>query len=161
MYFLQTTPEQINGRMAIQNGKVLVHLRNYITIHDQVPPKSMDATVQVFAIDPLEDDVNRVMDGGKEHIYLWRGNKRGRDNDADLVSVPILPVDVAMGVPKASAGDVARAAFADFPEPIRIAGVLLTVSPEMLAALPANTSQLKAWAEQTMQQSVAETAAGT
>ncbi len=161
MYFIQATPEQINGKMAVRDGKVLVHLTNYLTIFDVKPAKSTDANIQVFAIFPSEDDVSRVMDGGKEKIYLWRGNKRGRDNEFDLVSVPILPVDVAMNVPQATPADVARAAFADFPEPLRIAGVVMSVSPEMLAALPPLTNQLKAWAEQTMVQAAAGAAAGT
>ncbi len=154
MYFIQVLPEQINAKMAILKGQVLAHLTNYMTIYD-APPTSLNADFQVFAIDPLPADVNRVMDGGKEKIYLWRGDKGGRYNEFDLVSVPILPVDVAMRIPKPMAVDVARSAFSDLPEPLRLAGVLLSLSDDMLKALPANTSQLKSWAENACQQSVA------
>lgn len=157
MYFVSILPEQLNSKLAVLNGKVLAHLPNYLEITDKVPPKSPNADQQVFAIDPAPADVHRVMDGGKEIIYLWRGSKSGRYNEVDLVSVPIMSVEVALNLPKATPVDIARAALAEFPEPTRLAGVILSVSDDMLKALPSNTSQLKAWAESTLQQSVAAT----
>lgn len=154
MFFIQVMPEQVNARLAILRGQILAHLPNYLVIFEK-PPTSPNADLQVFAIDPASEDVNRVMDGGKEIIYLWKGSKSGRYNEVDLVSVPIYTVQTAMNVPKATPADVARAALADFPEPVRLAGVIATVSDDMLKALPSNTSQLRAWAEHTLQQSVA------
>ncbi len=153
MYFIQVLPEQVNARMAILAGKVLAHLPNYLPLYDN-PPTSLNSEHQVFAVYPKDDDVLRRMDGGVEKVYLWRGDKNRRDNELDLVSVPILPVDVARGIPAPTSADTARAAFAAFPEPVRLAGVIATVSPEMITALPKATADLKAWAESTLAQSV-------
>lgn len=155
MFFISILPEQLNSKLAVLNNKVLAHLPNYLEITDKVPPKSPNGDMQVFAIDPAPADIHRVMDGGKEIIYLWKGSKSGRYNEVDLVSVPIMSVELALSLPKATPVDVARAALADFPEPTRLAGVLLSVSDDMLKALPPNTSQLKGWAESVLQQSVA------
>jgi hypothetical protein len=120
----------------------------------EAPPKSANGGHQVFAVFPKDEDVLRRLDGGVEKLYIWRGDKNRRDNELDLVTVPILPVDVAMGIPKPTTTDVAKAAFADYAEPVRLAGVIMTVSAEMLNALPKTTAELKAWAESTLAQTV-------
>ncbi len=157
MFYIQILPEQLNSKLAVLNGQILAHLPNYLPIFETVPPKSANADLLVYAITPNEADIHRIMDGGKSITYLWRGAKSGRYNEQDLVSVPIFAIEAANLGSKATSGEVARAAFADFPEPVRLAGVIATVSDDMLKALPERTSQLKAWAENTLLQSVAST----
>ncbi len=145
--FIVVMPEDVNSHLACYGGKILAHLPNYTECSVEMPVIK-DNTKQVFAIFPTESDINRVDDGGKRKTYLWRGSKDSRHQAGELVSVEIQPVSMsqAAGTPV----DVAKAALAEYPEPVRFAGVVAGASAELLSSLPGNTAQLKAWADQTL-----------
>lgn len=149
--FVIVSPEDINARLAIYGGKILVHFPNYFECYETLP-ENKDTNKQVFAVFPRPDDVHRQRDGGRTITYIWKGDKNSRSSLGELVTMPILPVDALGGVP--TPGDVAKAAFADLPEPIRIAGVVAAASPEMLGALPAMSKDLAAWSAQTIEKFV-------
>lgn len=149
--FVVVAPEDINARLAVFGGKILVHFPNYFECHETLP-ENKDSTKQVFAVFPKAEDVHRQKDGPRIITYIWKGDKNSRSSIGELVTMPILPVDALGGVPLP--GDVAKAAYADLPEPIRIAGVVAAASPEMLSALPALCQDLPAWSAKTIEQFV-------
>jgi hypothetical protein len=149
--FVIVSPEDINARLAIFGGKILVHFPNYFECFDRLP-ENKDSGKQVFAVFPKPEDVHRQSDGGRMITYIWKGDKNSRSSLGELVTMPILPVDALGGVPQAA--DVAKAAFADLPEPIRIAGVVAAASPEMISALPHLSKDLPAWSAQTIEKYV-------
>ena len=153
--FILVEPKDVNSKLAILDGKIVAHLPNYIELYVE-QPENKDATKQVFAIYPADADIHVQQDGARKITYLWKGPKESRALLGDLVTVAILPVDAAGAGP----ADVAKAAFAAFPEPVRIAGVIAAADPNMIAALPKSTSELPAWAANTLQQFTAKAAAG-
>lgn len=156
-FYVLVEPKDVNARLAILDGKIVAHLPNYLELHEQAPANK-DATKQVFAIIPETKDLHVQLDGGRKITYLWKGPKESRALLGDLVTVPILPVGAGAAEP--TPAEIAKAAFAAFPEPVRLAGVIAAADPAMLTALPKTTAELPAWAAATLQQFSAPAAAG-
>ncbi len=146
--YVVVLPEEVNARLAIFGGKVLAHLPNYFEC-SITKPENKDSSKQVFAIYPRDEDVKTFKDGGRTITCIWVGDKNSRQQANDLISVPITPVDFDA---RAMPSDVAKAALADYPEPVRLAAALSSASPELLSALPKLTIDLKAWADLTLEQ---------
>jgi hypothetical protein len=153
--YITVRTEQVNGKLAAHNGRLLVHLENYMEVSDTLPPKPKDATLQQYAIQVEADDVNIVMDGGVRKVYLWKGPKISRQFPT-LVSVGILPLGTgsASAVPSPAAialktlpVDLVREAFNEFPEPVRLAAIINASDPGLLSSLPSATAQLATWAD--------------
>lgn len=147
--FVTVRPEDINGHLAAHGGKLLIHLPNYFvtSLHQ---PKITDASLQVFKILVDPQDVNEYTDGGKPMTLIWRGDKRSRNMPHDLVSVEVLPVtagDPTAAVTKALPVEVCKEAFSEYPDQVKIAAVVASADPELVATLPTAPGQLKAWAD--------------
>lgn len=154
--YITVRTEQVNGKLAAHNGRLLVHLENYMEVSDTLPPKPKDATLQQFAIQVEADDVNVVMDGGVRKVYLWKGPKVSRQFPT-LVSVGILPLGTgsASAVPSPAAialktlpADLVKEAFQEYPEPVRLAAIIAGSDPGLISSLPTGPGQLAPWAEQ-------------
>ena len=151
--YIVVKPEEINGHMAAHGGKLLVHLPNYFITSPTLPPKPADGSSQVFKILVETKDIYEVMDGGKKLTLIWRGVHGQRTNPQDLVSVEVLPVDTtttaspAVALASALPTEVCKEAFAEYPDPVKIAAVIASVDPALLATLPTAAGQLKVWAD--------------
>jgi hypothetical protein len=148
--FIVVKPEEINGHMAAHGGRLLVHLPNYFIASTELPPKPSDGNSQIFKVLVEPKDVNEFVDGGKKMTVIWRGDHRTRSNPQDLVSVEVLPVNVgdpAAAVAKALPTDVCKEAFAEYPDQVKIAAVISSADPALVATLPTAPGQLKVWAD--------------
>jgi hypothetical protein len=156
--FITVRPEVINGHMAAYDGKLLVHLPNYFLVATTQPGKPADGVSQVFAVHVDPNDVNEITDGGVLKTYIWRGGKSNRAQPHEMVSVEITAIGAAGSGAAPPAGDpveVAKAAFGEYPEPVRIAAVVANAPAELVGAIPSGPGQLKVWADSTLAQYVA------
>jgi hypothetical protein len=147
--YVTVKPEEINGHMAAHGGRLLVHLPNYFIASNELV-KPTDNSLQVFKVLVDPKDVNEFTDGGKKMVVIWRGDHKNRNNPMDLVSVEVLPVNVGdahAAVEKALPTEVCKEAFAEYPDQVKIAAVLASADPALIATLPTAPGQLKAWAE--------------
>jgi hypothetical protein len=93
-HYLLAQPSDIST--VAQGGQILAHVRNYTRIYpiaDGLPPNA-DGGKCVYRIEVPDHQINKVNEGPVVQTLLWDGNKDGRDNKNQLVTVTILPVSL-------------------------------------------------------------------
>ncbi len=87
-FFIIVKADEINGRMAANNGKLLVHLPNYFPMH-RSQPVIADEAKQVFKVLVADDLFDEIDEGGVIQPRLWQGAKGQRSRPQDLVTVEV------------------------------------------------------------------------
>lgn len=154
----------INGRLAAQDGQLLLIVDNYTQLYPELPPVPADSNTHIYAVTADDEDLAIEMDNGVQVWRVWKGDKTSRQRPQEKAMLPIrslkgAPTAATFGDPSTAPADVARAAFAELPESVRLAAVLASVSCQALIDLPdigpAITQRLKTWADKVLNDHVA------
>ena len=127
--FAVVSPSQVNTKLAVLDDKVVVHLPNYMPLHEQaIDPK--DSSKSVFNVLVDQDQLDYVDSNGSGYRqpHLWVGPKGQRPRPQDLVTVEILPVGAAAPALEA------------LPKEVQLAVVILTQEPAALAKIEGLTA---------------------
>jgi len=135
LYFIVCRPEQVNGRLAAHDGKLLLNLPNYTELLTEAPVVT-DGALQVFEIEISLDQVKVQQNGSRTEHLVWAGERHSRSRPGELVSVQVrsLVEFVSRGVTHNTPAQIAGMTFAGYPPNVQLSATILTVDDATLVA---------------------------
>lgn len=133
-FYIVVKADEINGKLAARDGKLLVHLPNYFALHEQLPVLTDDSK-QVFKVNVADGMFAVIDEGHGPQPRLWSGAKGERSRPMDLVTVEVTAV-----------GDQ----LADLPSNVQLAAAVVANTEAAQVLAGRTNEQIIDWANNTL-----------
>lgn len=133
--------------LASLDGQIVMIVDNYTEVFE-TPPQITDGVSRAFVVEVPHDEVIQRMDNGVNRLFLWKGDPKSRERPHDKHQ---LPVQSLMAMSKGDPAEMARSAFAELPEEVRLAAIIEATADATLTKLPdigpERITLLRTWAQ--------------
>lgn len=133
-FFAVFKPDEINGKLAAIDGKLLVHIPNYFLIY-RTPPAINDGVNQVYQLQVPDDMFAETQEGDVLQARLWQGAKGERTRVGCLVTLEVA---------------TASQDNSDLPSNVQLAAAIVANSDVVPAIAGRTGDQVREWAHNTL-----------